>query len=264
MTGLLESYAAGRWFTARRRGQAAARRHHRRGGGQALVHGARPGRDDGVRADRGRAGAAGAHLPRAGRAAQGGGEAPVLRRGRSPSSTTCRSGTGATRRDSAVDIDGGFGTVFSYASKAEPRAAQRHRGPRRRPRTAGPRRDLRRPTRLHLAPRRRGPDQRLQLPGLGDAREARTGVPGRAADDREAGQPDGLPHRARRTPHRRVRPAARGHPAAAGRAARAACSTSSPCRTRWRSPARRTPRGCCATTRRCCTVACSWASRPTR
>ena len=48
------------------------------------------------------------------------------------SSTRSRSRTGATQRDSQVDIDGGFGTLFSYASKGTPRAAQRHRRPRRR------------------------------------------------------------------------------------------------------------------------------------
>ena len=42
------------------------------------------------------------------------------------------------------------------------------------------------------------------------------------------------------------------------------CSTSCRCRTTSRSPARRTPPGCCAPTPTCCTVACRWASRPTR
>ena len=44
---------------------------------------------------------------------------------------------------------------------------------------------------------------------------------------REAGQPDGVPHRAGRTPDHRVRPPPRGHPPAARAAARPACSTSS-------------------------------------
>ena len=89
--------------------------------------------------------------------------------------------TGATKRDSMVDIDGGFGTMFSFASKGvrelpndtvvtDGNLEQLGRG-----------RHVRRPARLHLAARRRRPDQRLQLPGLGDAREARAGLPRRAA-----------------------------------------------------------------------------------
>ena len=72
---------------------------------------------------------------------------------------------------------------------------------------------------------------------------------------REAGQPDGVPHRARRPPDHRVRHPARGHAPAAVRQRRPACSTSSPSRTRSRSPAPRTPPGCCAPTPTCCTAA---------
>ena len=100
---------------------------------------------------------------------------------------------------------------------------------------------LRRPARLHLAARCRGADQRVQLPGLGHAREARARVPRRPADDREAGQPDGVPHRAGRPPDHRVRAAARGRRCSCSAAARPACSTSSARRTRSRSPAPRTP-----------------------
>ena len=98
-----------------------------------------------------------------------------------------------------------------------PRAAQRHRGLRRRPRAARPHRRLPGPARLHLATGRRGADQRLQLPRLGHAREARAGLRRGPALAGEARQPDGLPHRARGPPDHRVRDPPRGlAPAAVG------------------------------------------------
>ena len=81
--------------------------------------------------------------------------------------------TGATLGDSKFDIDGGIGVLFSYASKGrrelpndtvyvdgdvEPLGQGRH---------------VRRPAHLHPAARRGGPDQRVQLPGLGPAGEVR-------------------------------------------------------------------------------------------
>ena len=95
--------------------------------------------------------------------------------------------TGATRNDGWIDIEGGAGTLFSFSSKGrrelpnervlidgamEPLSKRRH---------------LRRPARLHAAPGRRRPYQRLQLPGLGHAREARADPARRRAGDREAG-----------------------------------------------------------------------------
>ena len=81
--------------------------------------------------------------------------------------------TGATRTDGWIDIEGGAGTLFSFSSKG------RRELPNGRilidgamePLSRGG--TLRRPARLHPAPGRRGPHQRLQLPGLGDAGEAR-------------------------------------------------------------------------------------------
>ena len=64
-------------------------------------------------------------------------------------------------------------------------------------------RDLLRPAHPHAARRRRHPHQRLQLPGLGHAGEGRPDLHRRRPVDREAGQPDRLPDRARRPPHRR-------------------------------------------------------------
>ena len=81
--------------------------------------------------------------------------------------------TGATLGDSKFDVDGGIGVLLGYASKAkrelpndtvyvegavEPLGRGGH---------------VRRPAHLHPAARRRGADQRVQLPGLGAAGEAR-------------------------------------------------------------------------------------------
>ena len=124
--------------------------------------------------------------------------------------------TGATTRDSMVDIDGGFGTALQLRQQGRTGTAQRHDRARRLAGAARSRWDVRRPASLHVPARRRGADQRLQLPGVGDAREARPGLPGRAAEHRQAGQPDRLPHRGRRAPDHRVRHPARGCAAAAG------------------------------------------------
>ena len=89
--------------------------------------------------------------------------------------------TGATDRDSAVDIDGGFGTLLSYASKARrelPDDTVVLDGP---VEPLGKRRHVRRPAPLHPAARRRGADQRVQLPGLGLPGEAGAGLPRRAS-----------------------------------------------------------------------------------
>ena len=113
-------------------------------------------------------------------AAQGARQAP--HRGTRTSSTRCRCAPAPPSATRMVDIDGGIGTLFCFASKGTrelPNDTVVLDGA---PRAARPRRHLRRPARLHLAPGRRGADQRLQLPGLGHAREARAGLPRRAAD----------------------------------------------------------------------------------
>ena len=94
------------------------------------------------------------------------------------------------------------------------RAAGRPRLPRRRRRAAVEGRQLRRPAHLRAARGRGGAHQRLQLPGLGHAREARAGAARRRAGDRQARDRDQLPHRARRAAHRRDRAPARGRAAA--------------------------------------------------
>ena len=122
--------------------------------------------------------------------------------------------TGATRADGWIDIEGGAGTLLSYASKA------RRELPNARVLTDGDvevlSRDahLLRPAHPDPARRRRHPHQRLQLPGLGHAGEGRPHLHRRPPLHREAGQPDRLPDRARRPPHRRERHPPRGrHPA---------------------------------------------------
>ena len=118
--------------------------------------------------------------------------------------------TGATRADGWIDIEGGIGTLLSYASKA------RRELPNTRVLTDGDvevlsqGRHLLRPAHPDPARRRRHPHQRLQLPGLGHAGEGRADLHRRRARDREAGEPDRLPDRAGGPPHRRERHPARG------------------------------------------------------
>ena len=179
---LLESHVAGRWRTPHGRGRAAAGRRDRRGGrpdldrarspaAEALTH-ARDGR---------RSGAARADLPRAGGASlKQLGAHLMAHHGRVR--TSCPTPPARPRATRAVDVDGGFGTLLGYAEQGTARAARRARARRRPGRAARPRRHLRRPARHDAAARRRGAGQRLQLPGLGDAREARAGVPRRRAE----------------------------------------------------------------------------------
>ena len=100
--------------------------------------------------------------------------------------------TGATRKDGWIDIEGGAGTLFSFSSKGRRELPDAPRAARRRARDAVEERHLHRPAYLHLAAGRGGPHQRLQLPGLGDAREARADPARGRSGDREAGQLDRL------------------------------------------------------------------------
>ena len=59
-------------------------------------------------------------------------------------------------------------------------------------------RSVRRPTHLHATSWRRRADQRVQFPGLGHAREAGPGIPGRRADRGQTGVPGVVPGRGRR------------------------------------------------------------------
>jgi predicted acylesterase/phospholipase RssA len=102
--------------------------------------------------------------------------------------------TGATRADGWIDIEGGSGTLFAYASVGAgelPSGNLMHEGP------ALP---WARPTcSRHAHPgaarRRGGAHQRLQLPHLGPAGEVRAQLPGRHALHRQAGHRHQLPDR---------------------------------------------------------------------
>src|ERR1700752_1300635 len=73
-----------------------------------------------------------------------------------------------------------------------------------------PRRHIRGPAHLHDATRCRRADQRIQLPGLGDARKAGPGLSGRSAVDRQTRTSDRLPDRAGVPRNHRFRATARG------------------------------------------------------
>ena len=202
-----------------RRGRAASRRRHRRGGGPDLLDRARPGCDDGLRPRGGRAGVAVDDLPRARRRPQGDGQDALRAQGRvlrpvRPQRCDPARLHGRHRRRHRHRL---LRRLQGHA-----RAAQRRRRARRTGRAPGSRGHVPGPAHLHLPPGRRRPDQCLQLPGVGHAREAGTCLHRRPADDRQAGQPDGLRHRGGRTPHHRVRPPAGRHPSAAVRVTRRA------------------------------------------
>ena len=122
--------------------------------------------------------------------------------------------TGATRTDAWIDVEGGIGTLFAYACKGRRELPNATFLPRRRPRGPVEGRQLRRPAHLRALGRGGRPHQRLQLPLLGHAGEARPDPARRHARDRQAGEPDRLRRRGDGPPHRRIRHSARGCPAA--------------------------------------------------
>ena len=216
VSAMLESYAAGRWFRAADDGQPLLDAATGEEVARISSRGLRRRRDGPARPRRRRARAASLTFhERAALLKALAKHLPSARR----SSTRSPYATGATKRDSMVDIDGGIGTLFSYASK----------GARELPndtvfldggaRAARQGRHVRRPAPLHLAAGCRRADQRLQLPGLGHAREARPGLPRRAA--RRSSSP----------PARR--PTSPSSPSA-GSSSRASCPRGAPARRRWR------------------------------
>ena len=104
--------------------------------------------------------------------------------------------------------------------------------------------DVRRPAHLRAARGRGRPHQRLQLPRLGNAREAVADAARWRAGDREAGDGHLVPHRGGVPGDDRVADPPRGQRSSSSAAAPATCSTTSTRRTRSRSPARRRPAGC--------------------
>ena len=122
--------------------------------------------------------------------------------------------TGATRTDAWIDIEGGIGTLFAYASKGRRELPNSHVLSRRPARGAVAGRQLRAAS--TSACRWRAP-RSTSTPSTFPAgacwrrwrRPARRG-----AGDRQAGEPDGLPDRADVPPDDRVRHLARGRAAA--------------------------------------------------
>ena len=117
---------------------------------------------------------------------------------------------------------------------------------------------------LTPAARRRRPDQRLQLPGLGPAGEARPGVARRRARAGQAGHPDRVPDRPAGRADRRVRPAARRRAAAGLRQRGGPARPPDRAGPRSASPARRRPPGSCARTRTWWPARSGSTPRPTR
>ena len=118
----------------------------------------------------------------------------------------------AHRRDAQGRLDrhrGRRGHPSLLLVEGPPRTARRACPARRPGRAAVEERQLHRPAYLHPAAGRGGAHQRLQFPGLGDARKARPDPARGDARDRQAGQLDRLPVRSRVPDHDRHRPAAR-------------------------------------------------------
>ena len=84
--------------------------------------------------------------------------------------------TGATKSDSWIDIDGGHRHALRVREQGHARAAERAGLRRRRPGSALQDGHLRRPAHLRAARGGGGAHQRVQLPRLGHAREARAGA----------------------------------------------------------------------------------------
>ena len=201
----------GRLAHRHRRGAATARRRDRRGDRQGLLGGRRLRRGAGSRPRRRRARAAGADVPPARGAAQGPGGASA----RAPRRAV--RGVGAHRRHPRrlqVRRRRRHRHAARLRVEGQAGAAQRHRLRRRRGGAAQQGRDLRRPAHLHVAARGRGAGQRVQLPGVGAAGEARPRVPRRRAERGQAREPHGVPHGQAGGADRRIGVAPRGHAAA--------------------------------------------------
>ena len=108
--------------------------------------------------------------------AQGGAVRAVVRHRGHPGATPPSTSTAASARCSPTPPAAGASCPAATVLRRRPGRAAR------------PARQFRRTARPHPAARRRGAGQRLQLPGLGDAREARARVPRRRAVGRQAGR----------------------------------------------------------------------------
>ena len=235
---VLQSLIADRWVGSRE--GARARERHRR-------------RDDPPRARRrdrlrrgarfarrtGGAGAARARLPAARGAAEGARRLPQRAEGRAlrdlaphrrDAQRRLGRHRGRHRHALRLRVDGRQRAAVGQRAARRPAGRARQEGP------------VRGDPHPGAARRRRRPHQRLQLPGLGPAREIRADLPRRHAVHRQAGDGDELPHRGAGADDDGLGPAAGGQPAARDRLDRRparparAAATSSP------SPARPTRR----------------------
>ena len=134
--------------------------------------------------------------------------------------------TGATKHDSWVDIEGGIGTFFAYASRGRREFPNETLLCRWADGGAVEGRHVRRPAHLRAARRRRRAHQRLQLPRVGNVGEARADAARRRAGDRQAGDGDVLPHRSRVPRDDRVGAAPGGRDSAALRQQRRSARSS--------------------------------------
>lgn len=192
-------------------GRAVARRRDGRGDRTDLVGGRRHGGGAAARARGRRARVARAHLPPARAAAEGPRAVPEGAQGRAVRAVR------AVRGDEVRLVDRHRRRLRRAARvrvQGQARAAERQGLRRRARRAARARRHVRRPAHLHAAARCRGPDQRLQLPHVGAAREVRARVHRRGADADQARVPDGVRDREDGRADARLRAAARGVAAA--------------------------------------------------
>ena len=127
-------------------------------------------------------------------------------------------------------VDGRQRAAVGQPAARRPGGAARQEGP------------LRRHAHPGAARRRRRAHQRLQLPGLGPAREVRADLSRRHAVHRQAGDGDELSHRGAGAHDGGLGPAARRAACSSSSARPATCSTGSTARTSSPSPARPTPR----------------------
>ena len=200
-------------------------------------------------------------LPRKGACAEGAGHAPERE-------------TGAVLCDLGLDRRHPTGLLRRHRRRHRGAVHLRQQGPpgtakldgagRRPAGTARQDRSVRRPAHLHPATWDCPTDQRVQFPGLGNAGETRTGVPGRGADRCQTRLAGVLPGAGRGQGNHRIRAASRGQSATGRRRVQGAAGAVD------RAGHRRVHRICshrrvaALASQRCWNTACGSAPRPTR
>ena len=206
----LQSLIADRWVGSARR-RRAGQRHRRRDDPPRPRRRDRFRRGARARAPHRRRGAARARLPAARGAAEGARRVPQREEGRALRDLAPH------RRDAQRRLGrhrGRHRHALRLRVDGRQRAALGQRAARRAAGRARQEGQLRRHPHPGAARRRRRPHQRLQLSGLGAAREVRADLPRRHAVHRQAGDRDQLPHRGAGADDDRLGAAAGGEPAA--------------------------------------------------